>query len=110
MIRKIVAKCAVQIAKPEIIQATGSMQVCAGQKSGSQAAIQAMSEKFHGEDTDAVLLIDASNAFSSMNRMTAFHNILVTCPIIAPYAVKHIGIQHVYLLSEKTSYYLQKNN
>ena len=87
VIRRIIAKCVVQIAKPEIIQATGSMQVCAGQKSGSEAAIHAMSEIFHGEDTDAVLLIDASNAFNSLNRMTALHNILVTCPIIAPYAI-----------------------
>ena len=31
VIRRIIAKCGVQIAKPEIIQATGSMQVCAGQ-------------------------------------------------------------------------------
>ena len=87
VIRRIIAKCVVQIAQPEIIQATGSMQVCAGQKSGSEAAMHGMSEIFHGEDTDAVLLIDASNAFNSLNRMTALHNILVTCPIIAPYAV-----------------------
>ena len=87
VIRRIIAKCVVQIAKSEIIQATGSMQVCAGQKSGSETAIHAMSEIFHGEDTDAVLLIDASNAFSSLNRMTALHNILVTCPIIAPYSI-----------------------
>ena len=72
MIQRIIAKCVVQIAKPEIIQATGSMQVCAGQKSGSEAAIHAMSEIFHGEDTDAVLLIDASNAFNSLNRNDSF--------------------------------------
>ena len=46
-----------------------------------------MSEVSHGEDIDAVLAIDASNAFSSLNRMTGLHNNLVTCPIIAPYAV-----------------------
>ena len=49
VIWSIIAKCVVQIAKTEIIQATGSMQVCAGQKSGSEAAIHAMSEIFHGE-------------------------------------------------------------
>ena len=75
------------ITKPEIIQATGSMQVCAGQKSGSETAIHAMSEIFHGEDTDAVLLIDTSNTFNSLNRVTALHTILVTCLIISPYAV-----------------------
>ena len=87
MIRRIIAKCVVQIAKPEIIQATQSMQVCAGQKSGSEAAIHAMSKIFHEEDTDAVLLIDAFNAFNSLNRMTSLHNMLVTCAVIAPYAV-----------------------
>ena len=50
VIWRIIAKYVAQIAKPEIIQATGSMQVCAGQKSGSEAAIYAMSEIFHGED------------------------------------------------------------
>ena len=87
MIQRIIAKCVVQIAKPEIIQATRSMQVCAGQKSGSEAGIHAMNEIFHGEDTDAILLIDASNTFNSLNRMTALRNISVTCPIIAPYAI-----------------------
>ena len=47
--------------------------MCAGQKSGSEAVIHAMSEIFHGEDTDAVL-IDASNAFNSLNRMTALRD------------------------------------
>ena len=31
VIWRIIVKCVVQIAKPKIIQATGSMQVCAGQ-------------------------------------------------------------------------------
>ena len=87
VIRRITAKCVVQTAKPEVIEATGSVQACAGQKLGSEAAIHAMSEIFHGKDTDAVFLIDASNAFNSLNRMAALHNILVTCPIIAPYVV-----------------------
>ena len=86
------SKCVVQIAKPEIIQATGSVQVqvCAGQKSGSEAVIHAMSKIFHGEDTDAVLLIDPFNAFNSLNRMTNLHNILVTCPVIAPLCCQYI--------------------
>ena len=33
-----------------------------------------------------MLLIDASNAFNSLNRDAAFHNVAVLCPILAAYA------------------------
>ena len=42
---------------------------------------------FEADDTDAVLLIDASNAFNALNRAAALHNIRVLCPVIAAYAV-----------------------
>ncbi|KAK3745771.1 hypothetical protein QZH41_004926 [Actinostola sp. cb2023] len=42
---------------------------------------------FEADDTDAVLLIDASNAFNALNRAAALHNIRVLCPIIAIYAI-----------------------
>lgn len=37
-------------------------------------------------DTDAVLLIDATNAFNSLNRASALHNVSILCPIVATYA------------------------
>ena len=42
---------------------------------------------FNSDDTDAVLLIDASNAFNALNRAAALHNIRILCPIIAIYAI-----------------------
>ena len=42
---------------------------------------------FEADDTDAALLIDASNAFNALNRTTALHNIRVLCPVIAVYAI-----------------------
>ena len=35
---------------------------------------------FHSEETEALLLIDASNAFNSLNRETTLHNIQRLCP------------------------------
>ena len=61
--------------------------MCAGHKSGSEAAIHAMRELFEHDNSDAVLLIDASNAFNSLNRAAALHNIRVLCPSIATYAI-----------------------
>ena len=40
--------------------------------------------EFH---TDAVLLINAENAFSSINRKVILHNLKLTCPIIATYII-----------------------
>ena len=37
--------------------------------------------------TDAVLLIDASNAFNSLNRAAALHNTRVLCPSLATYVI-----------------------
>ena len=42
---------------------------------------------FEGDDTDAVLLIDASNVFNALNRAAALHNIHVLCPFNAVYAI-----------------------
>ncbi|XP_073253376.1 uncharacterized protein [Porites lutea] len=87
VLRRIMGKCVTKVTKPEVIDASGSLQVCAGHKSGSEAAIHAMRELFEHDNSDAVLLIDASNAFNSLNRAAALHNIRVLCPSIATYAI-----------------------
>ena len=38
-------------------------------------------------DEDAVLLIDAENAFNSINRKVMLHNLKFICPIIATYII-----------------------
>ncbi|XP_015767149.1 PREDICTED: uncharacterized protein LOC107345921 [Acropora digitifera] len=87
VLRSIMGKCVTKVTKQDVIDASGSLQVCAGHKSGSEAAIHAMRELFQHDNSDAVLLIDASNAFNSLNRAAALHNIRVLCPSIATYAI-----------------------
>ena len=43
-----------------MINASGAMQVCAGQKSGGEAAIHVTRNIFEADETDAALLVDAS--------------------------------------------------
>ena len=69
--------------KEDIIRSVGNLQVCAGHESGCEAAIHAMSQIFNEEDSEAVLLIDASNAFNAVNRKLFLHNVSVICPEIA---------------------------
>ena len=44
-----------------------------------------MNTAFEVDDTDAVLLIDASNAFNALNRATALQNIRVLYPVNCPF-------------------------
>ena len=71
------------VAKGDVVEASGSLLLCAGQKFGNEAAIHAMHTVFEAHDKDAVLLIDASNAFNALNRATALHNIRVLFSVTA---------------------------
>ena len=62
-----------------------SMQVCAGQDAGCEAAIHALRHIYEQEECEAVMLIDASNAFNSVNRNVFLHNVKIICPSIATF-------------------------
>ena len=85
VLRRIVGKAVMILLKSDITRAAGPLQACAGHKGGVEAAVHAMKEIFGDHETDAVILVDASNAFNSMNRQTALHNIQLTCPEMATY-------------------------
>ena len=46
------------------MNAAGSLQVCAGQEAGTEAAIRAMYDIYNDEHSEAVLLVDAENTFN----------------------------------------------
>ena len=74
-----------QAAAKQIKEAARPLQTCAGHGAGAEAAIHAMSRMFEEEESDAVLLLDASNAFNCLNRQVALHNIRIICPLISNY-------------------------
>ena len=63
--------------------AAGPLQTCAGHEAGCEAAIHAMKEIEALKGTEAILLLDATNAFNTINRQAALHNIKVICPVPA---------------------------
>ena len=85
ILRRIVGKAIVSVVKPEIMESAGSLQLCAGLPGGCEAAVHAMSSIFQEEDTDAILLVDAENAFNSLNRNVLLHNIQYICPPVSTY-------------------------
>lgn len=58
----------------------GADQLCAGSKAGIEAAAHAMHDIFNQEDTEAVLLVDAANAFNSISRPALLWNCRVLWP------------------------------
>ena len=81
--RRIVAKAVLQITRGDVQEATGSSQLCASQIAGCEAAVHYIQGSFHDSETEAALLVDATNAFNSVNRMAALHNIRLLCPSMA---------------------------
>ena len=64
------------IGTKDVQEAAGSLHVCAGQ------------ELFQQDETEAVFLVDAENAFSSINRKAMLYNISSTCPILSTFVSK----------------------
>ena len=75
VLRRIVGKTIAWALNDDIQQSGGSLQVSTGLKGGAEAAIHAMKKMFEQDSTDAVILVDAGNAFNKLNRSVALHNI-----------------------------------
>ena len=85
ILRRIVGKVIVSYIRKDLISSVGTLQVCAGHEAGCESIIHAMHEIYNDEESEAVLLVDASNAFNSVNRNIFLHNIEIICPPIAKY-------------------------
>ena len=81
--RRIIAKAVLSIVELDVLEAAGSLQLCAGQDTGNEAAVHAMRAIFCDDSTEAVLLVDADNAFNCLNGQVALHNIQILCPPLA---------------------------
>ena len=83
-VRKIVTKAVLFMAKGDLQEVVaGSRQLCAGQIAGTEAAVHAMRSIYSNEGTEAVLLVDASNAYNALNHGVALSNVHFLCPSLA---------------------------
>ena len=67
----------------DILETAGTDQLCAGQTAGVEAAIHSIRDHFRNPEVEAVLLVDATNAFNSLNREVAIENAKHLCPTVA---------------------------
>ena len=91
----IIGKSVINILKQDIIYASGSLQTCAGIESGIEAAVHSMATKFQEKSSEALLLVDASNAFNSMNREKSLRPVNEICPMFHQYLKTHTKYLHI---------------
>ena len=82
--RRIIGKVIMKCAKQDLQSAVGSLQLCTGQDAGCEAAVHAMAHIYDEEDTEAMIFVDAANAFNRLNRQVALRNTQAICPALAP--------------------------
>ena len=80
--RRIICKSVMQVVKHDVMCATAPLQMCV-ESPACEAAVHAMDKLFRSPDIQGILLIDASNAFNTLNQAAALHNIPHSCPAIA---------------------------
>ena len=69
----------------DLVGATAPIQVCAGLQGGVEAAVHAATDCFEDPETEAIILVDAENAFNLLNREAAINNMYIVCPEVATY-------------------------
>ena len=68
VMRRITGRIIVDCIRQDLTSLGGNMQLCLGQKCGIEHAIHSLRHSFDDPKNEAILLIDARNAFNVLNR------------------------------------------
>ena len=79
-LRRIMGRSVAKLTGSDVQLAGGTLQTCTGIEAGIEASIHAMERLLDNDECEAVLLVDAENAFNRLNRKTALHNMQHLCP------------------------------
>ena len=102
VLRRIAGKVVMKVVKEDIKKAAGCLQLWAGQEVGCEAAIHAMHKIFESNETEAILIVDAENAFKSINRKALLHDIKYLCPAITTFLYNGYAISaRLFIISGK---------
>ena len=82
VLRRIIGKTITICIKSDLKNIGKHFHLCLGQKCGIQYAVHSLRNEFEKPETDAILLIDAENAFNSLNRELALKNVEILCPAL----------------------------
>lgn len=78
--RRIIGKAIMEVIEGDVMRSVAPTQLCVGIPSACEIASHAVKQSFASDSVDGALLVDANNAFNSVNRIAALHNIPRVCP------------------------------
>ena len=81
--RRIIGKVILLVTSLHIQRAAGPLQLCTGQEAGIEAAVHTIQSLIEQDETESVLLVDAQNAFNSLNRQIGLINNRMVCLILS---------------------------
>ena len=94
-LRCLISKATLRVTRYIIQKVVGNLQLCAGQAAACEASIHAMRGLLESEGTEAIIMVDASNAFKSLNREAALRNVRIVCLLLLQYlstlTANHLG-------------------
>ena len=83
-LRRIIGKTVCMLTRDDAESVCGVSQLCAGLQSGIEGAIHTARDMFSDDDT-GMLVMDAKNAFNSINRLSLLWNVRVLWPRASRY-------------------------
>ena len=83
VVRRIIGKAIMRVMRQDLQDAVGFIQLCAGQEAGCEVAVHAMRTILDNDDTEAMILVDATNVFNRLNRRVTLVNCEVICPAMS---------------------------
>ena len=109
VMRRIIGRTITKCLKNELMSVGSNYQFCLGQKCGIEYAIHTLRDQYSKTSADAVLLVDAENAFNSLNRKLALKNVKNTCPSLLT-ATKNSYSNPSKLFVNKKNHLLSRRN
>ena len=86
---RLIGKAILCMARDDVQRTAGSLQLCVGQEAACEAVVHTMRSAFGDEGIEAILLVDASNAFNTLNRQAAPRNVQNSAPFLLQFLSTH---------------------